>query len=334
MHTDKNTQELLDAIAAEIRDSKRIQLIGHTRPDGDCFGSLLGMHYLLEALGIDHRIAASAKSPVSGYTILPNFDLIEDAPVAGYDPDLALFVDTATLERAVTDWKLPRRSVNIDHHASNTEFAKINWIDSARASTAEMVYTLARHMSVDLSPDAANALLLGIMTDTGSFHYSNVGAAQFETSARLVELGADPEFVAQAAYENRDPVSMTVLGEVLATIEYESEGALVSGEVRLAQIERLGGPANVPENLASELRTIRGVRVSILFVEMPEGGLKASFRGDGSVDVARLAHEFGGGGHANASGASHSGKPYADLKRDILDAAVSALAARAGPVAL
>ena len=320
------TKKLLDAIASEIRGAKRIQLIGHMRPDGDCFGSLLGMHYILEELGIDHRLTASNKSPVSGYTILPNFNLVDDAPAADFDPDLAVFVDTATLERAVTDWKLPARSINVDHHVSNTEFANLNWIDPACASTAEMVFTLARHMQVDLGPDAATAILLGIMTDTGSFHYSNAGAAQFEASARLVERGADPEFVARAAYENRDPAAVTVMGEVLAAIEYESEGALVSGEVRLPQVERLGGAASVPENLASELRAIRGVRVSILFVEMPEGGLKASFRGDGSLSVSQLAQEFGGGGHPNAAGTSHTGKPYAELKRDILDAANKALA--------
>ena len=295
------TEATLDLIIHRIESASRIQVIGHVRPDGDCIGSLLGMHHILAHYQIEHALAAGSIQP-NGYEAFAGFSLIESAPRVDFDPDLTIFVDCAGLDRAIEDWEPEGSTINIDHHGSNTRFGDLNWIDPKSAAVGEMIYYFARYAQVPLNPDFANALLLAIMTVSGSFRYSNVGPYLFDVAGELLRAGADVVFIGKAAYESRTPESIAVMGQVLSSIHYHCGGELVWAEIDAATIRRVGGAANLPDNLASEIRGIKGVRVSILFLELPEGGLRASLRGDGSVDVSALAANFGGGGHPNAAG--------------------------------
>jgi bifunctional oligoribonuclease and PAP phosphatase NrnA len=319
------TQRTLHAIEARLRESSRIQVLGHHRPDGDCYGSLLAVHALLEALGKDHRLAAGEQG-ANGYTTLPETGLVDSAPDPDFSPDLFVFVDSATLERVLPSWKADVPSISIDHHASNTLYATINWVDPARASTAEMIYDLAVHLKIPITRPFAEAVLLGIMTDTGSFRYANVGPRQFEICADLLRAGADIAKISGAAYDNRSPQTVALLADVLGSVRYLAEGRLAYAEVRSDWVRRVGGSRNLPENLSAELRAIRGVRASLLFVELPDqGGLRLSLRADGSVNVSRLAAQFGGGGHPNAAGLSLKGAVYEATRDKILRAAEMAV---------
>lgn len=324
------TQQILEAIEAKIRQASRVQVVGHHRPDGDCYGSILAVHYLLEGLGREHRLAAGEQGR-TGYLTLDDVKLVESAPAAGFNPDLFIFVDSASLERALPGWKADgASSINIDHHGSNALYADVNWVDASRASTAEMIYDLAVHLGVQVVPRMADAILLGLMTDTGSFRYSNVGPRQFEIAAELVRAGANVAAISRAAYENRTPEALAVTGAVMGSIRYLAGGAIAVGEVPAALAARVGGPANLPENLSAELRTIVGVRVALLFVELASGGLRLSLRGDGSVNVSRLAARFGGGGHPNAAGLTIENGNYEELRDKVLAAAVKVLSSEAG----
>lgn len=321
------TAQMLEAIEAKLRSSKRVQVLGHERPDGDCYGSLLGMGFILDALGIENRLFAGQQGR-TGYHSLSGIERVADGLDPAFKADLFVFVDSATLERVSDNWDSQGVPViNIDHHASNHLYGEINWIDPSCASTAEMIYELARHLQIGIHRELAEALLLGLMTDTGSFRYSNVGPRQFEIATELVRAGARPATISRAAYESKSPEAMEVTGAVLGSLRYLAGGAIAWAEVRAHLVEKVGGPANLPENLSAELRTIDGVRAALLFVELPEGGLRLSLRGDGTVNVSRLAGEFGGGGHPNAAGLSVQEEPYEPMRDKILAAAERALAA-------
>lgn len=317
---------VLENISGKLRNASKVQVLGHERPDGDCYGSLLGMGYILDALGIENRLFAGEQGR-TGYQSLKPVARVVDQLDPAFQPDLHIFVDSATLERVLQGWESKGRAViNIDHHASNRLYGDINWIDPSCASTAEMVYQLATHLKVDIHPELAEALMLGLMTDTGSFRYSNVGPRQFEIATELVRAGASPARISRAAYESKTPEAMEVTGAVLSSLRYLADGAIAWAEVRSDLVTKVGGPANLPENLSAELRTIEGVRAALLFVELPEGGLRLSLRGDGTVNVSRLAARFGGGGHPNAAGLSVADEPYAPMRDRILAAAEEAVA--------
>ena len=308
---------MIEQIITQIRAAKRVQVIGHVRPDGDCIGSLIGVGHILDHHGIEHALAA-AESTANGYEIIRGFDRIEPQPRPGLDADLTIFVDCADLGRAFEGWTPSGKTINIDHHGSNTRFAELNWVDPGCAAVGEMLYYLALADEVPMNPDLANALLLSIMTDTGCFQYSNVRQEHFEICGQLLKAGASVTLVAGAAYENRHPETIEMIGSVLGSLHYRCAGRLVWGELRTELVERLGGKVNLPDNLAGELRTIRGIAVSMLFTELADGGLRLSLRASGEVDVSLLAKEFGGGGHPNAAGLTIDNTPYEEARERVL----------------
>lgn len=314
---DPETSATMDRIMERIRRASRVQVLGHLRPDGDCIGSLLGMHHILSTLGIEHAMAAENQI-YSGYAIIPGYELISTEPRAGLSPDLTIFLDCGDRARAFPDHNPGGDVINIDHHSSNVGYGDINWVDAGRASVGEMIYTLSAHAEIALTPDCANALLLAIMTDTGCFRYSSVRPEHLEICAELIRAGGDVTLVSKAAYESRSRTAVRVESHVLAGLRYEADGALAWGEATRELLDEVGGPAHLPEGMVSSIRSIDGVRVAIFFIQPDEPGIRMSFRGDGLVNVSALAGEFGGGGHPNAAGCTIREGNYTELRDRIV----------------
>lgn len=313
-----DAESKLDLVLDAIRSAKKVQLIGHVRPDGDCIGSLLGLSHILAHFGVEHAFAA--ENPIyPGYRIIPGYERMEPAPRADYDADLTIYSDCADRQRAFAEWLPAHKCVVIDHHASNPGFGDLNWIEPRCAATGEMVYYLALRAGVPISPDMATALLLAIMTDTGCFRYSSVRAEHFLIGAELARAGAQIPLISKAAYESVSRKSVEIGSTVLADVHYLCDGRLAWAEARRDLIDRVGGVQFMPENLVSEIRSIDGVRVAILFIEPPGVGLRASFRGDGSIKVNDLAGEFGGGGHNNAAGLTIHRGDYETLRNSVIE---------------
>ncbi|MCE5228435.1 bifunctional oligoribonuclease/PAP phosphatase NrnA [bacterium] len=315
--------QLLDEIIGQLRGARFVQIIGHVNPDGDCVGSMLAMHHLLAMWGVPHALAAQKIGP-GGYDQLAGFELIGAAPSA--NAGLVVYLDTATIERGIEGWTPVAPIINIDHHAGNTRFGALNWIEPRFAATGEMVYHLAARAGVEPTVEMANNLLLAITTDTGSFRYSNTGADQHRVAANLIEAGASPQLIAGIAYDSQPLESLRITGHVLSNMRIEAGGRLAWSELRLEEVRPFGGPANAPENLVSLLRSVRGVRVCLLFHELESGRVRVNFRSDGSYDVSRLAAQWGGGGHECAAGLMVRNSPAYDQTRDeILAAAIKFL---------
>ena len=320
---------LLDAILRRLREARAVQVIGHTNPDGDCIGSLLAVHHLLEEFGVRHALAAP-RIAVTNYDQMEGFALLRETPDPDLHPDLIVYLDCATLERG-PEWKPPAPILNIDHHASNTRFGEVNWIDPASAATGEMVYRLFRHARVALTRPVAEALLIAISTDTGSFRFGNTGAVQHRIAAELIDAGASPACVSRVAYDSNTLESMRMTGHVMSTMRIAADGRLAWSELRADDYRRLGGWDKAPENLASALRRVRGVRVAVLFHEQEDGSMRINFRSDGQFDVGRFAARWGGGGHTPAAGLTLPPGPFESRRTEIVELLETELAPSPDP---
>jgi phosphoesterase RecJ-like protein len=308
---------LLDTIVSALRAASRVQICGHVRPDGDCIGSMLAMHHLLDGWGIANAICA-ANIPITGYDDLTDFAAVRERLDPGFNPDLTVFLDCANLHRGPADWTSPAPIVNIDHHASNPAYGKINWIESRCSSVGEMMFFLIGHAGVELSAAMATALLVAMTTDTGSFRFSNTGPLQHRIAAQLIEAGALPTEIARMAYGSLSLNGAHIAGCLLSNIHLECDGRLGWSEIDAATYAAAGGEAYAPENLCDHVRNLRGVRVAVLLHEKPGGGLRANFRSDGSVDVGAFAAIWGGGGHAASAGLTIETGDFPALRDEIL----------------
>ena len=263
----------LDAIVGRLRAARAVQIIGHVRPDGDCIGSMLAMHHLIGQWGIASAMAAQ-EMPTNGYGALERFDRIQSEPDPALNPDLVVYVDCATLDRGFSEWSPPAPIINIDHHRSNSCYGQINWIDPESAATGEMLYQLIEHAQASLTIPMAEALLVAITTDTGSFRFSNTGPRQ-HIIRRTVDRGGGLGR-ADLAHCIWKPSG----GEHLAhraCAEHDAAGVRRPNwpgvkSARTFTSDMAGRPMR-PRTWPTLLRGVLGVKVSLLFHEMERWGI-------------------------------------------------------------
>lgn len=290
------------SIVEMIRDNKTFLIVGHIRPDGDCLGSCLGMYHILKALGKSTRFFTAGPVP-DVFRFLPGFDIVETDFPRDTAFDATLYVDTADAGRVFPMYEAKGLSAVIDHHVSNTRYATHNWVEGQATAAAEMVYHLAGALDVPITPEIATCLYTGIMTDTGGFRYANTSEMTFRVTTDLVSRGAGPAAIAEQIWDSRSPATVKVTALVLSTLNYEFDGRFAWNEVTQQMVLSSGDEPVEAEGLSSEMRSIRGVEVSVLFYETAEGHCRIGFRSRGDVNVSALAGLLGGGGHKNASGA-------------------------------
>ncbi|HVE76191.1 MAG TPA: bifunctional oligoribonuclease/PAP phosphatase NrnA [Actinomycetota bacterium] len=297
-----------DRALAMIADSTRVAICCHVNPDGDALGSMLGLGSFLRRRGsaVWMSWGAEAPFPPLQYTFLPMLD--EVTAVGSIPEDIGLFIaidcaDVERLELAKPKFEKAPARMNIDHHVTNVGYADVNLVDANRGSSCEIAYELLTRIGGELTSDEAMCLYTGIVTDTGRFQYSNTSPGTLRVAAELRELGVDHERVSTAVYESLSFEFLKVLGIVLSRAKMEN-GFVWS----FVNQEDLGGLSlDETENFIDTLRGVRGCRLAAFIKEQPEGGYKISLRSHGDVDVAAVALDFGGGGHARAAGFSADG---------------------------
>ena len=294
---------MFDDIADVIYSSTTFLITSHVRPDGDAVGSELALYHVLRDMGKDAVVYNQDKTPAV-YGFLPGAGAIVHSldSVDGFD---AVFVlDCSDISRVGNDQEKIGsigKIVNIDHHLSVGTFSKILLTDSTASSTGEMIHRLLKKMKVPITADIATNLYTAILTDTGSFQYSNTGGDTFRAAADLVESGADCREIAQNIYEAKPALQIRLMGRVLDTLRlYEGEkvGLIYVTQEMLREEDAL--PEHT-EGLVDMVRSIRGVEIAVCCYEVSEGRFKISLRSKGKIDVARIAGKLGGGGHMNAS---------------------------------
>ena len=206
--------------------------------------------------------------------------------------------------------------VNIDHHASNTPYADINWIDPGASAVGEMVFELSRYLDIALTPEIADHLYCAIFSDTGSFQFSNTTAKALETCTSLTRLGAIPIRVSERLLNNDPPEKIKLLGQVLSTLTMNAKGNIAIISMFQRDLEALGLKEIDTEDITTQARSIKGTEMVMFFKEMDKDTFRVSLRSKGRANAARVAEHFGGGGHVHASGFTVYG-PYQRLIHEI-----------------
>jgi phosphoesterase RecJ-like protein len=215
--------------------------------------------------------------------------------------------------------------INIDHHQGNTAYGAVNWFEPEAAACAEMVFDVIRALGVPITPPIATHLYVGILTDTGSFHYSGTSARTFDIARQLVEAGVDPSSVARTVFDSNTLGRLKLFGAVLSEIELEHDGRLAVMRVDHAMTRAAGGTYEDTEGLINLPLTVREIRASVFFKEIGPAEYRVSLRSKGAIDVAAVARLFGGGGHKNAAGCAVPGT-YAEARQTIVSAMGPAIA--------
>ncbi len=300
----------LDAVARVIRERDRFVVTAHRNPEGDALGASLGLGGALAEMG--KQVLFYNADPVP--RVLRPFPLAERVVSTLRDAragDTVIVCDCGELER-VGEEMLARRDefrfVNLDHHVSSRGFAEVSYIDPAASATSLLVHRLLRRIGHPISPEVATNLLCGIVTDTGSFRYSNAGPETFEAAADLVRAGAKPDFVSQRLFDSNEEKTLRLLALVLGSLERTADGRMATVVVSHGMFEATGTSAEHVENFVNYPRSIEGVDLAVLLRELGPDHWKVSLRGNGRVDTTAISGALGGGGHRNASGCAVRGR--------------------------
>lgn len=302
-------------VAAAVLAARTIVLTTHVNADGDGVGSEIALVHLLTALGKQVSIANPTPIP-DRYAFLRDpvraHDRTADAVKAIRAADLFLVLDIADLGRlGHLGAPLAARGIVtacVDHHLTAGQLPPgPRLVDAAAAATGELIYDLAATAGWPLTPEAARALYVALLTDTGGFRFSNTAPRVLRVAASLLEHGVHPEHVYESVYATAPLGRLRLTAEVLDTLVVEPEAGLSWLTVPAGAVERHGATPDDLEGLVEMARSVQGTRLALLFRSLASGNIKVSFRSVGDVDVAAFARDFGGGGHAKAAGASLAG---------------------------
>src|SRR5215469_3657290 len=303
---------MLDQVLNEIRRRERFVLTSHARPDGDAVGSTLACCEILRQMGKRAEVVLRDGVP-RVYQQLPFAGRVTHAAEVNGDFQAAILLECDSIQRTRLEGLERQFLINIDHHRSGRNFGNVNWIDPKAVATAELVYKLAKGAGVKITAEIATCLYTAVLTDTGAFMFEGTSEHTFELARELVLAGADPVVCAQHIYFGHSTAKMRLLGAALSALQ--REGSLAWIWVTQEQMERVGAKEEDCEGLVNYALSIGDVEVAVFFRELPDGRFRVSLRSKGRLEVSGIAEEFGGGGHACASGCSVNGPLHAAVER-------------------
>jgi len=314
-------EELLDRIGKIIRDSDNFLITTHPRPDGDAVGAVLAMGSILQKLRKSYRIIIEGAIP-DIYRFTPGSDKIESyTPKAQITYDVLIALDCTGINRIglpETGLLNEKPLINIDHHIDNDSFGSLNLVITSASSTCELLYHLAKRNGLPIEIDAAVAIYVGIITDTGRFSYSNTTRDSLEIAAELIGIGVKPNAVFREVYQSYSPGIAKLRALAVLATRFSDDGRLAWSTVTREMFERTKTAMIDTQEFSNIPLEVRGVEVAVMFMEMSEGGrIKVSFRTNGNVEVNKIASVFGGGGHRKAAGCVVEGT-IADVTKRVL----------------
>ncbi|MFT3780738.1 MAG: bifunctional oligoribonuclease/PAP phosphatase NrnA [Nibricoccus sp.] len=313
---------------------KKIAVIGHARPDGDCIGSQVALARMFKALG--HEVVCVNPDPVPRRLQFLAKDMVfMPASSVPKEDFAAVYTDCADHDRAGEKVKMrfPQPVASIDHHISNAGFGDENFIDVAAAATCEILAGMFLDNNLPLDECTAQALFAGIMTDTGQFRFSSTTRRTFMLAAELVARGANPADAGAEIYERESPGKLQLVQRFLASFQMECGGRVCVGTLPNGVFEETGTSPEDTEGLVDYARAIDGVDIGVLIEERP-GAIKASIRSKEPVyRVDQLAAIFGGGGHACAAGLNLKNATLAEFRPRLMAALEAQIAKVSKPTA-
>jgi phosphoesterase RecJ-like protein len=301
-----------EEVLAELRSSDKFLLTTHENPDGDALGSLVAMNEILRALGKDTVMFLSEEEfPLPyEYRWLPLDGASHTLPHDAEERTI-VFLDCGNVDRMPVSFlgREDAHIVNIDHHHDNTRFGTANLVVDGASSTAEIIWDLNKDLDAELTIEIAEALYVGLVTDTGKFQYENTTPTSHAMAADLLAHGVEVHEVFRRLYENVPLGKVQLLARVLSRVERYDDGHLTVSYITRSDYDELGADENYSEGIVDHIRALEGTVVAALIrqqlKEGRDGVLKVSLRASAAeVDVSMIAREEGGGGHRQAAGFS------------------------------
>lgn len=296
----ENMKEAIDL----IKKSKSITIASHINPDGDNLGSSIALALALKKINKKVTLLKSDFIP-SDFKFLPGIDLIETKDDSVIDNDLFIALDCGDLERLGDNKKVfeeTNKTINIDHHISNTNFALINVVDSSSSATGELVYNLIKQINIEIDKDIATNLYTAISTDTGSFKYDSVSPNTHRIIADLLDYGIDKNKINIELYESMSFIRMKLFIKSLTTLETFNHGKIATVNVTQEMLKETGASLEDTEGIISFIRKIASVEVACMIKEIEKNNVKISMRTKEYMDASHICSKFEGGGHKRAAG--------------------------------
>ena len=282
-----------------IEKSRYILIITHVNPDPDSIGSALALSNLFHENKIKHKVFNISSDLPQNLDFIPRFDKITDQLPAFFD--LAISVDCGTYKRLGFELDPSIPLINFDHHKSNNNFGAVNIVDPMKSSTAELVFEFFKHNGLYITKNSATALYVGIYDDTLAFSLGRCDELTFEKINFLVECGASPSEIANKLLRRDSLAKYRIIPKVLDSLELYKEGEVASIIAKEEWFKQTGAHNRDCEDALDMIMSIAVVRIAF-FVRIVNGESRVSLRSKGKIDVSKIAAEFAGGGHFNASG--------------------------------
>ena len=288
-----------------IKNAKKILLITHINPDGDTLGSASGLKEIIKInfkkdcdIAVDNLVQTDSFLPHLNKAKL--FEKIDKSLVY----DLVITLDVASLDRIEAVkvlFEKAKTTINIDHHGTNPNFAQINIVEPNASSTGEIVVKIANEKDWKINENAANAIYTAILTDTGSFRYSNTKAETFKIASQLLDIGIKPNEIAQKCYDSYPKNFVMFQNYCMNKAVFTDNDKIAYTTVYKKDVEKFGVGPDCTEGLTEKLRSIATTEIAFIAKELAPNLTKISLRSK-NVDVSTVCMIFGGGGHKFASG--------------------------------
>jgi len=292
---------VLSQVVELIENKQNFAITTHIRPDGDGIGSSLGLCWLLRSLNKAAEVIAADAIPVA-YRSLPGADAIRQVSEVDREYDAVFVIECSDLERPSIKGLDDQFTVNIDHHATSAHFGSINWIDSTASAVGEMIYNLCKAIGGRVTREIAECLYLALVTDTGSFHFSNTTDRTLKVASELVRVGVKPADISEAVYNSYPWSRIELMRRVLETVKRDDTGRIAwmrQTQSMKKDSNAVDGDNNGFVNIPLAAREVLAV---VYTREVGPDQFRVSLRSKGDINVAKVAEKFGGGGHKNAAG--------------------------------
>jgi len=325
-----NLTDKLQLVYSKLASAQRILIIGHTMPDADALASVGALAEIAAGLGIG-VYAYADKKPVDSYNFIPSEDLISDkAPDDLKLFDVIFILDCGSISRtglearlrtlikAATEGRVIKRPyiIEFDHHQPFETYADLEIRLPDKASTTEIIYHFLKANNLEITKPLANCILIGLMTDTGHFFHANSSREAMAIASEMLLRGASLPKIISYTVNNKSYVALKVWGRALEHLHFNPTTGLASSALSGEELEELIGPdkaaisADLFSDIVSFLSTLSGVSVA-LFLREEGGRVKGSLRTNSDqIDVAKIAANWGGGGHKKAAGFTMEGRLF------------------------
>lgn len=298
-------------IINELENAKTVGITGHIRPDGDCVGSTLGLYNYLKLNTPELDIDIYLEKPSDDFAYLAGFDEIKTEPDIYKKYDVFVVLDCSSLDRIepfISCYNNSAKTICIDHHISNGEFANVNLVEPQSSSASEVLYTTFDENKIN--KDIAECIYTGIIHDTGVFKYSCTSARTMTIAGKMMEMGIDYSDIIDNSFYKKTYIQNQILGRALLESVLFYDGKCIFSSVTKDEMEFYGVTGKELGGIVEQLRLTDGVEVAIFLYESGDGQYKVSMRSKKLIDVSKIAVHFGGGGHIRAAGFTAEGTVY------------------------